>query len=43
MLVAACLRQLITDRVSAQPMRISVALKHKKDMKKRAEDRAYAM
>ena len=41
MLVAACLQQMIAERVSEQPAKISVKLE--KDVKKTAEEKALAL
>lgn len=43
MLVTACLQQMIAERASGQPNRISVIPKHKKDVKKTAEEKALAL
>lgn len=43
MLVTACLQQMIAERASEQPNRISVIPKHKKDVKKTAEEKALAL
>ena len=43
MLVSTCLKQMIADRASEQPARISMTLKHKKDMKTTAEEKAFAL
>lgn len=43
MLVAACFQQMIAERASQQPARISVRLKHRKDVKKTAEEKALAL
>ncbi|CAI8056720.1 hypothetical protein GBAR_LOCUS30903 [Geodia barretti] len=43
LLVAGCLRQMIAERVSAQPTEITVKLRNKKDVKMEAEERALAL
>lgn len=43
MLVTACLQQMIAERASEKPNRISVIPKHKEDVKKTAEEKALAL